>query len=426
MRIEDLQASRDLTDWEKQHFGFLLSWFQGWRLQQELPPGREAAEQFWREVVRAKPRKKWQEEGWADGMAWYLRWLELCRKEGRTVGSVAERMHGAVMRMGARRGLARSTRREYAAWAGRFGEWVDSAREAMDQDKAAEWLASLVAEKKVGFETQKKALNAVVFFLREVCGQEEVELNVQLRKTPKREKVVMSGGEVLALLDQLEGDYRLAAELQYGAGLRLKELMSLRVKDIDMERNQVIVRGGKGDKDRVTILPERCRVALQQRMPRLRRLYEKDREEGLAGVKIGGALGRKFSRAGERWEWFWIFPSAKLSRDPDEGVMRRHYLHPKAYGAAVTRAAAKAMIPKRTTSHTLRHSFATHLLEAGKDPRTMQELLGHADLKTTERYLHVATGVNGCGVQSPLDRALPVQAGMHAVGPPAVERSRAA
>jgi integron integrase len=283
---------------------------------------------------------------------------------------------------------------------------VGDAREAMDQEKAAEWLSWLVTVKEVGFATQKKALNAIVFFLKEVCGCEEVQLSVRLKRTPKREKVVMSIREVLAVLDKLDGDYRLAAEVQYGSGLRLRELMNLRIKDVDMERRQIIVRGGKGDKDRVTLLPERVREALQQRMPMLRGVYEKDREDGLPGVMIPGALGRKFSRAGERWEWFWLFPAPGTSRDPETGIIRRHHLHPKAYGEAVKRAAAEAEIPKRITSHVLRHSFATHLLEAGSDLRTIQELLGHADVKTTEGYTHVASGVNGCGVASPLDRLL--------------------
>jgi len=371
-----------------------------------LPPGREAAVQFWMTQVRSKARKAWQMEGWGDGIAWYLNWLRQCQEEGRTVGSVPERIYDSVMRVGARRGLKRKTRQAYAGWAARFGEWVGSAQEAMDQDKVSEWLSWLVVVKQVGFETQKKALNALVFFLRDVCGQEEVVLDVRLRKTPKREKVVMSVREVLALVEKLKGDYRLAAEMQYGSGLRLEEMMSLQIKDIDMERNQIIVRGGKGDKDRVTILSERTRLALEERMPRLRKQYEADREACLPGVQIPGALGRKFSRAGERWEWFWIFPSKRLSKDPESGVVRRHYLHPKAYGEAVTKAAAMAQIPKRITSHALRHTFATHLLEAGVDLRTIQELMGHADLKTTEGYLHVATGVNGCGVQSPLDRCL--------------------
>ena len=220
----------------------------------------------------------------------------------------------------------------------------------------------------------------------------------------KRTPVVMSVREVLAVLDKLEPRYRLAAELQYGAGLRLKELVSLRVKDVDRERGQVVIHGGKGDKDRVTILPERVRKALNEIWGGLRQLHDDDRAADVPGVSLPGALARKMSRAGERWEWFWIFPADHLSRDPETGIERRHHLHPKMYGEAVTRAARDAGIEKRVTSHVLRHCFATHLLEGGTDLRTIQELLGHNDVRTTEIYTHVALGVNGCGVRSPLDR----------------------
>ncbi len=192
--------------------------------------------------------------------------------------------------------------------------------------------------------------------------------------------------------------------MQYGAGLRLKELVSLRVKDVDRERGQVVIHGGKGDKDRVTILPERVRLALDGIWEDLRQMHEKDRAAGVPGVALPGALARKMSRAGERFEWFWIFPAEELSRDPESGIVRRYHLHPKVYGEAITRAARKAGIQKRVTSHVLRHCFATHLLESGTDIRTIQELLGHNDVKTTEIYTHVASGVNGCGVKSPLDR----------------------
>ncbi len=201
-------VSRNLSDWETQHFGFVLSWFQHWRLRHELEPGRDAAVQFWKSQVQSKPRKKWQLDGWAHGMEWYLRWRGLCQDAGRKIGSVPERIHQATMKLGARRGLALSTRREYGSWAARFGEWAGSAGEATDPEAASAWLAWLVTEKQVGFETQKKALNAIVFFLKEVCGQEEVLLNVKLKKTRKREKVVMSAREVLAVLDKLDSNYR--------------------------------------------------------------------------------------------------------------------------------------------------------------------------------------------------------------------------
>ncbi|MBC8128278.1 MAG: integron integrase [Gloeobacteraceae cyanobacterium ES-bin-144] len=337
-------------------------------------------------------------------MRWHERWLKLCLETGLEPRTMGERLHRAVMLAGARRGLALRTRQTYAGWMARYGEWAGTAGEVMMIDRASEWLTELVDKGKVAFATQKQALNALVFFFKDVCGKEEVIFNVRLRRTEKRTPVVMSRREVLAVLDKLDGRYRLAAELQYGAGLRLKELVSLRVKDVDRERGQVVIRGGKGDKDRVTILPERVRRALDEIWGGLRQLHEQDRAGGLPGVALPGALARKMSRAGERWEWFWIFPDDHLSRDPESGIERRHHLHPKMYGEAVKRAARDVGVEKRVTSHVLRHSFATHLLESGTDLRTIQHLLGHTDVKTTEIYTHVAIGVIGCGVSSPLDR----------------------
>lgn len=402
---EDLLASRDLSDQEKQGYGFLLAWFESWRLRRHLLPGREAGRMFWRVEVSSKPRKDWQLEQWAAAMRWYLGWLRHAEANGREVRSLAERVHAAVMRTGARRGLSLRTRRCYAGWVARFGEWADDAKRVQDQNAAAEWLTDLVAHKKIGFSTQKQALNAVVFFLRDVCGQEEVRLDVRLRKSRVQVPVVLSVVEVLEILGRLEGDHLLAAELQYGAGLRLKEVTSLRIKDVDLERSQLVVRSGKGDRDRVTILPERAIAVLRERIPQLRKVHDRDRAAGLAGVKLPGTLARKMPSAGERFEWFWLFPSAKTARDPEDGTIRRHHLHPNAYGAAVTAAAREAGIPKRVTSHALRHSFATHLLEGGTDLRTIQELLGHEDVRTTEVYTHVAEGTNGRGVRSPLDQA---------------------
>jgi site-specific recombinase XerD len=220
------------------------------------------------------------------------------------------------------------------------------------------------------------------------------------------------------------GRYELAARLQYGAGLRLSELVRLRVQDVDVVRGTLTVRLGKGDKDRVTVLPKSLLEEIARQIERARDVWAKDREAGLAGVHIPGALARKFRRVAETFEWFWLFPAKQTSIDPASlrdggagpagegqagksrkaGILRRHHMLGQVYNEAIKRAAVAAGIEKRVTSHALRHSFATHLLENGTDLRTIQDLLGHEDISTTEIYLHVATGANGLGVVSPLDR----------------------
>ena len=208
---------------------------------------------------------------------------------------------------------------------------------------------------------------------------------------------------IFLLIEKIEPAYQTPLKLQYGSGLRLQELVSLRVKDLDLQRGLLTIRAGKGDKDRVTMLPESLLNQLESQLAQARHLWEKDREEERPGVALPGALGRKLPNAGIRWEWMWIFPAKKLSRDPVSGVQRRHHLHPTTYGEAVSKAARSAGIAKRVTSHALRHSFATHLLETGTDIRTLQELLGHEDVKTTEIYAHAAQLGNSRGVRSPLD-----------------------
>jgi site-specific recombinase XerD len=182
-------------------------------------------------------------------------------------------------------------------------------------------------------------------------------------------------------------------------------LVRLRVQDVDVARGTVTVRLGKGNKDRVTVLPKSLLGEIARQIERAREVWVKDREAGLAGVHIPGALARKFRRAAETFEWFWLFPAKQTSMDPATGVRRRHHMLGKVYNEAIKRAAEAAGIEKRVTSHALRHSFATHLLENGTDLRTIQDLLGHEDISTTEIYLHVAIGGNGLGVESPLDQA---------------------
>ncbi|MCB1065694.1 MAG: integron integrase [Verrucomicrobiae bacterium] len=403
----DLNASRDLKPLEKSGFAFVLAWYENWRLSAERPPGVEAARVFWKTQIVAKSREQWQLDQWAEAFRWYLEWLGWAEKNQVKTLTVAERVRTAVDRKGAQRGLALATRRAYAGWAGRFARWVTGGdggeRAVMDPGRARDFLADLVSGGKVSFATQKQALNALAFFYKEVCAMEEIDLGVKFRRTPKRIPIVLDLSEIAALLEHLPASCQLAAKLQYGSGLRISELVNLRIKDVDLERLQVTVRGGKGDHDRVTMLPQAVARELVDWKKRVKEIHDRDREQGVPGVALPKALGRKWPKAGEQWQWMWLFPSEKLSVDPDSGIERRHHLHPGSYGNAIRQAVRQAGIEKRVTSHALRHSFATHLLETGTDIRTLQELLGHADVSTTMIYTHVAAGLSHCGTRSPLD-----------------------
>ena len=401
---EDMLAARDLSPREKDRYGFAVGWFDTWRIRKELPPGAESARRFWREEVLRKPRERWQLQQWTEAMRWYLHWFGLCQKAGKPAISVAERMGKAVHTVGARRGLSRSTRKSYGGWVIRFGAWVGTAQRALDESLAREWLSELIEKTKISFNTQKVALNALVFFYRDVCGREEVDLRVKMRKRQPHIPVVLNLEEVFALIEKLEPRYQGPGRLQYGSGLRLSELVSLRIKDVDLERGLVTVRDGKGEKDRVTILPACLRAGLERQIAVAREYWEEDRRNDAPGVYLPNALSRKMPKAAKSWAWMWLFPADHLSRDPESGIVRRHHLHDKVYGEAIKRAASKMGTAKRITSHVLRHSFATHLLEGGTDIRTVQELLGHADVKTTEIYTHTVKFSNGKGVRSPLDR----------------------
>ena len=233
---------------------------------------------------------------------------------------------------------------------------------------------------------------------------EVVDLEVKLRKTEKRIPVVLDVAEVIRVLDKIDAKYGLMARIQYGGGMRLMELVRLRVKDVDEVRGIVTVRSGKGDKDRTTVLPEVLRDEVAERKVKLRTLFEEDRAAGLAGTWLPEALARKHPHGGEKWPWQYFFPAKDTAVDPASKLIRRHHVGEEAYSRAVRRAVEDAMIDKNATTHAFRHAFATHLLEGGTDLRTIQTLLGHADVKTTEIYTHVAKGVGAMGVRSPMDR----------------------
>lgn len=399
---DDLAASRDLSRNDILAFGFVVSWFEDWRVRMDLPPGRESARAFWKDAVKSKERQDWQLRQWEEGMRWYLRWYEICLQEGGDGRSVPERLKAAVHSAGARRGLSPETRKTYSGWVARFGVFAGTAERVLDQAVCRAWLTELVGTGKRSFSTQKQALNALVFFYRDVCGEETVELGVKMRKLKQRAHVILSVGEVLAIIGKLEGRYKTMASLQYGAGLRLTELSRLRIKDLDLERGVLTIRGGKGDRDRETVIPNCLKEILAGQVAYSRGLWEADRKNNVPGVSLLG-MELKFPRSGEKWAWHWLFPAATLSTDPESKIVRRHHIHPKVYGEAFRKAAEEAVDHKRVTTHAFRHAFATHFLDGGADIRTLQDLLGHADVKTTEIYAHAAKIGNGKGVRSPLD-----------------------
>lgn len=266
------------------------------------------------------------------------------------------------------------------------------------------FLTGLATEGDVAASTQNRSLAALLFLYRAVLGVELPWLDEVVRaKRPRRLPVVLSRPEVQRLLAALDGTHWLMAALLYGGGLRLMECLRLRVKDVDFDRNEITVRDGEGGKDRRVPLPRAAREALSRQLQHARMLHERDLAEGGGEARLPHALARKYPGAGRDWGWQFVFPSGALSRDPLDGTLRRHHLDEAGLQRAIKRARRTAGIAKLATCHTLRHSFATHLLESGADIRTIQELLGHQDVATTQIYTHVLNR-GGHGVLSPLDR----------------------
>jgi len=265
------------------------------------------------------------------------------------------------------------------------------------------FLTDLAVNKNVSASTQNQALSALLFLYKQVLGvQLEWLTDVVRAKRPKRLPVVLSREEVLRLLQLLDGTNGLVARLMYGTGMRLMEAIRLRIKDVDFSYKQIIIREGKGDKDRVTMLPETLVADLRQQLVRVKQLHNTDLADGYGRVHLPFALARKYPNADREFAWQYVFPSNKRSLDPRTEILRRHHLDEKNIQRAIKNAARRLGIHKPVSSHTLRHSFATHLLERGYDIRTIQELLGHKDVSTTMIYTHVM-GRGGKGVLSPID-----------------------
>lgn len=294
------------------------------------------------------------------------------------------------------------TERSYVGWIKRYCLYCQRHPEGTSEAKIKGFLGDLVETRNISAATQNQALNAIVFFYSQVLTIDLADFSDFSRaRKPRRLPVVMSTGEVASLLGHLSGQNWLMSSLLYGAGLRLTECLQLRVKDIDLSRRIIMVREGKGKKDRAVMLPTSLSIPLQMQLEEVARIHRQELAAGISDVELPYALARKYPNAARELAWQWVFPARKRSTCPRTGAVRRHHIHDSALQKAVKIAARAAKISKSVGPHTLRHSFATHLLEAGETIRTVQELLGHKDVSTTMIYTHVACQHMAV---SPLDR----------------------
>lgn len=302
------------------------------------------------------------------------------------------------------RGMSRSTEESYTRWVRRYVVFHGKRHpQEMGAKEVRAFLVHLAVERDIAASTQNQALAALLFLYRNVLDQQLDDLGeIPAAKRPTRLPTVFTREEARAVLAELNGRPRLMASLLYGSGLRLMECLRLRAKDIDFDQHHLVVRDGKGAKDRATMLPDSVSEPLRRHLERVKLLHEQDLGNGFGSVHLPHALARKYPNAPKEWAWQYVFPSGRISRDPRSDARRRHHLSPSSLQKAVKDALRRAKIHKLASCHTFRHSFATHLLEAGYDIRTVQELLGHKDVRTTMIYTHVLNR-GGMGVRSPLD-----------------------
>ena len=437
----DALSEADLPEKTRKSFEISIKWYLGFLAKKGVPASVESAREFIETNARTRKPEEWMLEQWRAALNWFFRHAPHRRNRGDraakddgwdhgqaggadevdgrqsypvTVRQYQERVESEplieeTVRLMRVRHLAYRTEEAYIGWLRRMDRFVavkGMSLEEFGQDDLKAFLSHLAVEEGVSAATQRQALNAGVFFLREVRKFELGDFSDFVAANPRKYyPVVYSKGEIQRLLEKLSGQWQLMARLQYGCGLRISELCRLRVKDVDIERGKLFIRAGKGDKDRVVPLPRSIMNDWRRHLEGVRKVHEADRRKGAPGVFMPDALDRKMSKAAASWEWFWAFPANDLSVDPrnKDAPPRRHHALPKVYQRSLTRAAREADIPKRSNSHVLRHSYATHLLENGVNIRTVQEFLGHQCVETTMIYLHVMEDQT-LDCLSPLDR----------------------
>lgn len=380
---------------DAKNYMFVCGWYFRWLRGKGGEVGRESGRVFYREVLEKKGSEAWQLKGWREGLRWFFdrQGDRLMLGGGEGSVYVGEEIEGwkrdmvTVLRRGQ---YSYRTEQTYLDWMDRFVGFLGGRDpwEAGDVEMRA-FLDHMAVEGKVSNATQRLILNALMFWAREVQEREVGDVSAYTRaKVNRREPAVLTKGEVEMLMNELDGVPRLMALVMYGGGLRISELLRLRVKDVDVERKEVTVRFGKGGKDRLTHLASACVAELEGHLKKVEKLWVKDRENELAGVYLPEALARKMRKAGETLEWQWVFPSRELSVDPWSGLKRRHHLAESGFRKHFAKGVRSSGITKRVTPHTLRHSFATHMLENGVAIDRVQQLLGHDNIETTSIYLH--------------------------------------
>jgi len=418
----DVLEASDLPPKRKEAFRITIRWYLSFCRKARSPVNKESARAFIEAAGKEHQPTAFILESWRDAIRWFFRAaretssgedLPRARRPSPNSNRPAESAQPEAVKEWTERFLREirvghysyRTEQTYQQWISRYLGFIRPGKlEKLNDVTICRFLDHLAVDREVSAGTQRQALNALVFFHSRVLDLEVGELeSYRKTKIKTRLPVVLSRSEFQRLLHELEGTAHLMARVQYGAGLRLMELMRLRVKDLDFDRGQLIVRSGKGDEDRACPLPEAVFQDLENHLNRIRKLHEQDREINANPVYLPPALARKYPKAGESWNWFWVWPSRELSRDPRaDFIERRHHVDGRQYQRQIAQAARAASLSKRITTHALRHSFATHLLERGVDIRSVQDLLGHKHLSTTQVYLHVMNRP-GIGIKSPLD-----------------------